>query len=200
MIGKRLRPLRQQYSLTQKELADIIGVTTKMISFYELDEKEPSLKTLNKLAKHFGVSTDYLLGTDEKKQKTNRIPVLGSVVAGIPVEAIQDIEDYEDISVALGDPRDYFALRVRGHSMEPRLMEGDVIIVRKQEDLDSGEVAVVLVNGNEGTVKQVKKDKKGIMLIGFNQAVYEPHFYSNEEIMNLPVQIIGKVVESRHKW
>ena len=200
MIGKRLRPLRQQYSLTQKELADIIGVTTKMISFYERDEKEPSLKTLNKLAKHFGVSTDYLLGTDEKKRKTNRIPVLGTIVAGIPVEAVQDIEDYEDISAAMGDPRDYFALRIRGRSMEPRLMEGDVIIVRKQEDLDSGEVAVVLVNGNEGTVKQVKKDKKGIMLIGFNQAVYEPHFYSNEEIMELPVQIIGKVVESRHKW
>ena len=84
--------------------------------------------------------------------------------------------------------------------MEPHLLPGDTIIVHKQEDIDSGKVAVVLINGNEGTVKQVKKIPEGIILVGYNAAVYEPHFYSNEEILSLPVRIAGVVVESRHKW
>ncbi len=201
MLGKRLKMLRKEYKLTQKDLANLIGVTPKAISFYELEERQPSHVVLMKMAKYFNVTTDYLLGQDEKPAPVvRRIPVLGSVVAGIPIEAIQDIEDYEEIKSTMGDPRDYFALRVRGRSMEPRLMDGDTIIVKKQEDVDSGQTAVVLINGGEGTVKQVKKSPKGILLIGFNQSVYEPHFYTNEEIMELPIRIAGVVVESRHKW
>lgn len=201
MLGNRLKMLRKEYQLTQKELAKIFGVSPKAISFYELNERQPPHELLVQLAKYFNVTTDYLLGQDEQPAPSvYRIPVLGTVVAGIPIEAIQDIEDYEEIPATMGDPRDYFALRVRGRSMEPRLMEGDTIIVRKQDRLDSGQVAVVLINGNEATVKQVKKSDKGILLIGFNQAVYEPHFYTNEEIMELPVRIAGIVVESRHKW
>ncbi len=201
MLGERLKLLRKEYQLTQKDLAHIMGVSPKAISFYELGERQPPNELLMRMARHFNVTTDYLLGQDEKPAPSvHRIPVLGTVVAGIPMEAVQNIEDYEEISETMGDPRDYFALRVRGRSMEPRLMEGDTIIVRKQEDLDSGQVGVVLINGNEGMVKQVKKSDKGILLIGFNQAVYEPHFYTNEEIMELPVRIAGVVVESRHKW
>lgn len=201
MIGRRLKMLRKEYNLTQRGLAKIMGVSPKAISFYELEERQPPNALLMEMAKYFNVTTDYLLGQDEKPAPTvHRIPVLGSVVAGIPIEAIQDIEDYEEIPATMGDPRDYFALRVRGRSMEPRLMDGDTIIVKKQEDVDSGQTAVVLINGNEGTVKQVKKSSKGILLIGFNQAVYEPHFYTNEEIEELPVRVAGVVVESRHKW
>lgn len=201
MLGKRLKTMREERQLTQKDLATILGMTPKAISFYELGERQPSNELLLKLAKYFGVTTDYLLGRErEEPRKVNRIPVLGTVVAGIPIEAIQDIEDYEELSEAWGDPRDYFALRVRGRSMEPRLLEGDTIIVKKQEDLVSGQTAVVLINGNEGTVKQVRKSVKGITLIGFNPTVYEPHFYTNEEIMELPIRIAGIVVESRHKW
>lgn len=83
--------------------------------------------------------------------------------------------------------------------MEPRMMEGDVVIVRRQDDVDSGDVAIVLVNGNEATVKRIKKQEDGITLIATNTSVYEPHFYSNKEIQSLPVQILGKVVELRGK-
>lgn len=214
-FSERLKTVRQSKSLTQEQVAHIMGVTRSAVSLYEAGQREPSYDQLKLLADYYNVSTDYLLGyatrdngSDEStfskyrgsREGYFRIPVLGSVVAGIPVDAIQDIEDYEEIKSAMGDPRDYFALRVRGRSMEPRLMDGDTIIVRKQEDVDSGQTAVVLVNGNEGTVKQVKKSSKGILLIGFNQAVYEPHFYTNEEIEELPVRIAGVVVESRHKW
>lgn len=78
-------------------------------------------------------------------------------------------------------------------------MEGDVVIVRRQDDVESGDVAIVLVNGNEATVKRVKKQEDGITLIATNTSVYEPHYYSNKEIEELPVRILGKVVELRGK-
>ena len=84
--------------------------------------------------------------------------------------------------------------------MEPKLLEGDIVIVRKQNDVDNGDTAIVLVNGDEATVKQIKKTDTGIMLVGLNVEVYQPHFYTNKEIEQLPVQIIGKVIESRHTW
>ncbi len=211
-FSKRLKELRESRSLTQAGLAQITNLSRSAIAAYETGAREPNFDTLKKFASYFKVETDFLLGNAptpgedsalseyRNEEKHFKIPVLGTVVAGIPMEAIQNIEDYEEISETMGDPRDYFALRVHGRSMEPRLMEGDTIIVRKQEDLDSGQVGVVLINGNEGMVKQVKKSDKGILLIGFNQAVYEPHFYTNEEIMELPVRIAGVVVESRHKW
>lgn len=129
-----------------------------------------------------------------------RIPVLGRVVAGIPIEAITDIIDYEEIDPDLAKTGDFFALHVQGSSMEPKLYDGDVVIVRRQPTVESGETAIVLVNGNDATVKQVKEVDAGIMLIGHNTAVYEPHFYSQQEISDLPVQILGKVVELRRKF
>lgn len=76
-------------------------------------------------------------------------------------------------------------------------MEGDVVIVRRQDDVDSGDVAIVLVNGDEATVKRVKKQPEGITLIATNTSVYEPHFYSNKETADLPVRILSRVVELR---
>lgn len=128
-----------------------------------------------------------------------KIPVLGRVVAGVPLEAVEEILDYEEITPDLAATGDFFALQIRGRSMEPRMLEGDVVIVRKQDDVESGDIAIVLVNGDEATVKKVKKMSTGITLIATNISVYEPHFYSNEEIEALPVQILGKVVELRGK-
>ena len=93
-----------------------------------------------------------------------------------------------------------FALKVRGDSMLPEFKEGDIVIVKKQPDVESGEIAVVLINGDEGTLKRVKKTEDGIFLYAFNPAVYEPHFYSNADIENLPVRIVGKVIENRREW
>lgn len=199
-IGERLRKLREEHKLTQSELAKYLGVGRSTVTRWEGGTAYPK-NQLERLSKLYGVTMDYIYtGKQEKPVKGNRIPVLGRVAAGIPIEAIQEIEDWEEIPESWGDPREYFALRIKGHSMEPHLLPGDTIIVHKQEDIDSGKVAVVLINGNEGTVKQVKKIPEGIILVGYNAAVYEPHFYSNEEILSLPVRIAGVVVESRHKW
>ena len=80
------------------------------------------------------------------------------------------------------------------------MVEGNVVIVKKQDDVESGEIAIVLINGDDATVKRVKKQAGGITLIATNTSVYEPHYYSNEEILSLPIRILGKVVELRAKF
>ncbi len=84
--------------------------------------------------------------------------------------------------------------------MEPRIQEGDVVIVRRQNYVENGEIAIVLIDGEEATAKEVKESADGITLIGHNTAVYTPHFYSAQEVKNLPVQIIGRVVQSIRKF
>ena len=128
-----------------------------------------------------------------------KVPVLGTVRAGLPMEAVENILDYEEISEDMARQGDYFALQIKGDSMEPRIKEGDVVIVRKQPDVESGEVAIVLVNGDEATIKKVQKFNGGINLVPSNPA-YEVKTYSNDDIESLPVSIIGKVVELRAKF
>lgn len=205
-FGAKLKKCRKDMSLSQKEFGQKIGVAESTVSLYESNKRFPDADTLKKISALFGVSLDYLLGNAPAKtvQQTPegrgvRIPVLGRVVAGIPIEAVEEILDYEEITPELAATGEFFALKIRGHSMEPRMMEGDVVIVRRQDDVDSGDVAIVLVNGDEATVKRVKKQEEGITLIATNTSVYEPHFYSNKEIADLPVRILGRVVELRGK-
>jgi repressor LexA len=205
--GNRLKQLREEKGLSQSEVAKIIGVGRTTYLKWENGENQPTRK-LDQLSQFFGVSIDYLLGkSDVKNIKSKnlhsrgiRIPVLGRVVAGIPIEAVEEILDYEEITPELAATGEFFALQVRGDSMLPKLEEGDVVIVKKQADVETGDIAIVLVNGDEATIKQVKKVDGGIMLYGFNPDVYEPHFYSNQQIQELPVRILGKVIESRRSW
>lgn len=202
-IGTRMKERRLQLNKTLEEVGSVVGVSKATIQRYEKGAitNIPSDK-IEKIAKALSTTPAFLMGWEDKSNRLKgvRIPILGRVVAGIPLEAITDIEGYEEITPKMASLGEYFALKIKGRSMEPKLMEGDIVIVRKQEDVDSGDTAIVLVNGDEATVKQIKKTKTGIMLIGFNVDVYQPHFYSNEQIEALPVRIIGKVVESRHKW
>lgn len=208
----RLQELRKARGYSQQDVASLIGVGRTTYLKYENGDNRPTRK-LNELARLFNVSTDYLLGLTDtpnesltqplsqslSKERGVRIPVLGRVVAGIPIEAIEEVIDWEEIPQKMAATGKFFALRVCGHSMEPTILEGDVVIVRQQEDVDSGDIAIVLVNGDEATVKRVKKQKDGITLIATNTSVYEPHFYSNQEIHDLPVRVVGKVEELRRK-
>lgn len=218
---KRLSALMEERELKQAELAKMSGVRASSISDYLTGKYKPKQDNIDLIARALSVSPAWLMGYDDKKEssrispaapqdapaplssdrrKIARIPVLGRVAAGIPIEAIENIEDYEEryISV-LEDPHDYFALRIVGHSMEPRIWDGDVVIAKKMADVDSGSVAVVLVDGEEATVKQIKKSEDGMTLIGWNPAVYTPKFYTWAEVEKLPVQILGIVKEVRGK-
>ncbi|NLW69949.1 MAG: helix-turn-helix domain-containing protein [Eubacteriaceae bacterium] len=124
------------------------------------------------------------------------IPVLDKVAAGLPIEAVAGVLDYAEITPDMG--REYFALQIRGNSMEPRIYENDVVIVRVQSDVESGDLAIVRINGSDATCKKILKYKGGITLVS-NNTSYEPLFFSNEQVKELPVEIIGKVVELRGK-
>ena len=206
----RLKELRLLHGYkTQKDLADVLFVNQTAVSQWERGATVPSSQMLSRLSELYGVTINYLLGTDLKDADNAEteapaaggvvIPVLGDVAAGIPIDAIENIVDYEEIDKAMAATGEFFGLRVKGSSMEPRIREGDVVIVRKQEDVNTGDTAVVLVNGNSATVKRIKKEPGGISLIPNNPA-YDVKFYSNAEIMTLPVTIIGRVVELRGKF
>lgn len=197
-----LKAARRAKGLTQVEVAEAIGLTQGGYSFWENGKAKIDKDQLIKLADLFEVSTDYLLGRDTPQTSTEGIwiPVLGDVAAGIPIEAVEDIVDYEEIDAALAATGDFFGLRIKGSSMEPRIREGDVVIVRKQDDADTGDTAVVMVNGDSATVKRIKKESDGSLWLLPNNPAYDPLHFSPVEILETPVHIIGKVVELRGKF
>lgn len=197
----QIRKYRTEKGMKQSVLASMLNVGQNTISNWETGRTEPDQKSLRLMAELFETSIDNLLGAKAVPEKPGyiRIPVLGRVAAGIPIDAIEEIIDYEDISAEMAaGGAEYFGLQIKGDSMEPKIGNGDIVIVRKQPDVESGEIAVVLVNGDDATVKRVKKSAAGITLIANNPA-YDPVFYSNEDIEKLPVAILGRVVELRAK-
>lgn len=202
-IGERIKIARKSAGLTQLELAKKTDLSRSYIGDIEKDRYNPSVSTLQLIATATNTPLEELLPSTKAASSTGRgvrIPVLGRVVAGIPIEAIEEILDYEEITPELAATGEFFALKVRGNSMEPTLKDGDVVIVKKQPTVDSGDIAIVLVNSDDATVKEIKESPAGITLIGHNAAVYTPQFYSNHDIETLPIQIIGKVVEMRRKF
>jgi len=199
-FGQKLKSLRQNHKMTQTQLADALRLSKANISKYESDTIQPNFETLGAISSLFNVPVDYLLGTAKAapKKRFARLPVLGNVAAGVPIDAITDVEDFEEIDLDQFPAGEYVALRIKGHSMEPRLLEGDVVIVRIQNTIETGETAIVMVNGDEATCKKIKKTPEGITLISTNPT-YEPMFYTNKEIEALPVRIFGRVVEYRGK-
>lgn len=204
VFSKNLRKYMDLYQKSRSDICKDLGFAYTTFTSWETGVNYPRIDKIEMMADYFHIEKSDLIEDKSAEgystRKGIRIPILGKVVAGIPVEAITDIEGWEEIPSKMAAGGEYFALRIKGASMEPKLLEGDIVIVRKQNDVDNGDTAIVLVNGEEATVKQIKKTDTGIMLVGLNVEVYQPHFYTNEEIEELPIQIIGKVVESRHAW
>jgi repressor LexA len=202
-IGERIKKCRKNLRMSQEELAIKLNTTKQAIYKYESNiVTNIPMDKIEVMSSIFGVTPSYLMGWDDKNSKFNpaRIPVLGYVAAGIPIEAIEDVIDYEELSPkTVKDGAEYFALQIQGTSMEPKISDGDVVIVRKQPDVDSGQIAIVCVNGDRATCKKVMKHPGGILLQPLNPA-YEATFYSADEVQNLPITILGRVVELRAKF
>lgn len=206
-IGERIKRKRIGMGLNVEEVAKRLGKNRATVYRYENNDIENFPTTiLEPLSKILHTTPAHLMGWEESdkpnkvKKKGVKIPVLGKVAAGIPIEAIEEIEDYEEITEEEASKGDYFALKIQGESMEPKFSNGDVVIVRQQDDIESGEIGVIIVDGLDATVKKVIKQEEGILLVATNQAVYQPKFYGNETIRDLPVKILGKVVELRAKF
>lgn len=191
--------IMKEKGITQKELCCAIGIGAPKFTDWKNGRVHSYNKYIPAIAGYLNVSPDVLLGASNIQGTGVKIPVLGKVQAGIPVEAIEDIVDYEEIPSKMAEGGTYFGLTVKGDSMEPKFSEGDVVIVRSQPDIESGDIAIVMVNGADATIKKVIKQENGILLKPSNNK-YEPFFYDNKSISEKRVVIIGKVVELRAKF
>lgn len=197
LFSKRLSELINNNNYTLDKIEEYVGKTNATISRYASGEiTGVKRSTIVKLADFFKVSPAWLAGfTDQKYDDFDSkqvFPLLGTVKAGYDYLASENIVSYVSIDKNVSDPENYFALKVVGDSMQPVLYEDDIIIVHRQSDVESGQIAIVLVDNEEGTVKRVVKHEDYIELIAFN-SYYPPRKLEK----NSNFKIIGKVTEAR---
>ena len=203
-VGERIKELRQKSGISQVDFAAKINVSKQTLYKYEnnIITNIPSDK-IEAAAKLCNVTPAFLMGWAESYATSSKkgivIKVLGRVAAGIPIEAVEDIIDIEEISEEMSKTGEFFGLQIHGDSMEPKFSDGDVVIVRQQDYAESGDIVIATVNGTDATCKRLKKYREGIALISTNPS-YEPMYFSKEEVENKPVRILGKVVELRAKF
>lgn len=215
-LGDIIKKYRVEHGISMDEFSRQSGISKTYVWMLERNinsktgrEIVPTIEYIQKAAKGMFMDFDELfalIGDDVKVKlddtivgkKAILVPVLGKVAAGIPISAIEEVLDYEEISEKLARTGSFFALKIKGDSMQPKIENGSVVIVRQQDDADSGNIVVALVNGNDAVCKKLVKTPNGLQLVSLNPA-YDPIFYSNDEINNIPVRIIGKVVEIRTK-
>ena len=217
-LGDVIKKYRTDHSLSMDAFSERSGISKAYISLLEKNkhpktgkEISPSILCIKQAAQGMNMSFDDLfslldgkvtVSTDIEPKKSTKgltIKVLGRVAAGVPIEAVEHIIDTEEISEDMAKTGEFFGLQIHGDSMEPRMYEGDVVIVRQQDDAESGDIVIAMINGNDATCKRLTKYAGGITLSSLN-AKYQPMTFSNEEIINKPVRIIGKVVELRGKF
>ena len=197
MFKDNLKKLREGKGISQAKLAKELGLSASTIGMYESGMREPKdYETLELIADYFNVNMDLLV---KGEKRPTLIPIYGEVRAGGPDTIFEELLGYEEITEEMNKRGEHFALRVKGNSMEPRFCEGDIVIVRKQEDVDNGETAIVVINGDESTIKKVQKFDGGVNLIPLNPS-YSVLTFTNEQVLKLPVTVLGKVVELRAKF
>lgn len=194
-LGRTLADLLARAQETQGDLAKALGVSTSAVSAWVMGDRFPRVEAINAICEHFGIKTEELLNI----KVSTRIPVLGHVHAGQTTYAIEEILDYVDIGSLKADPEEYFGLLVEGDSMLPELHDGDLVIVRKQSVLEDGDIGVFSIGDNETTIKQYQQLARHIALMPYNED-YDGLMFSLREVDELPVLILGKVVEARRRY
>ena len=217
-LGALIKSFRIKNNMTMQEFADSAGLSKGYVSMLEKgvhpqNNKKivPSISTVQKVAQVLGLSVNQLVEVIDGNQLINissdksaspigvRIPVLGEVVAGVPIDAVEEYLDWEEITPELAETGEFFALKIKGDSMEPRIVAGDVVIVKMQPTAETGDVVIAMVNGDDACCKRFIKHDEGITLQSFNPS-YAPMFFTKKEIESLPVTIVGKVIENRQKY
>lgn len=203
IFSKNLKRLLEIHGLSQAEVAKSIKVSPQTFNTWVQGIALPRMGKVQALADYFGIAKSDLIEENQpqelSKSKGVKIPVLGRVAAGVPIEAIEEILDWEEIPESMARNGEYFALKIRGDSMEPRIQDGDVVIVRRQPDADSQDIVIALVNGEDATCKRLIKYDHGLGLLS-NNPLYDPLIFSHKEAEEMPVTILGKVVELRGKF
>lgn len=199
-IGRNITKRLIEKDKTQQDMCNDLGWKKGTVSAWVNGTRMPKMDKIDIMCKYFGCERDDLLfdAREMKMMRSVSIPVYARVAAGIPLEASEEIVDREEIPKKWTEFGDYYGLRIRGDSMQPRIEEGDVVIVRKQSTADDGQTVIALVNGNDAVCKKLKVYKDGIALVS-NNPMYAPMYFSTSDTQDIPVRIIGRVVEIRGK-
>ena len=196
MLAKKLKELREKKGISQAELANILDVAQQTVASWEKEKSSPNYEILQNIADYFHVSTDFLLGHDsglfELSDKAF-VPVIGSVRCGVGGLAYEYIDEYITIDDAYR-PDEMRGFRAEGDSMEPEIRSGDICLVHLQDEVPDGAIAVVVIDGEEGTMKRVHRQGAAIILQSENPK-YAPRVFSGGELDR--VHIVGRVVEVR---
>lgn len=201
-IGTRIRSLRKSKKMTLEELANQLnsrnsssGFTKGRLSKWENDREEPKLSSLNQVARFFNVDIDYFFNESQPSNASSlprniaRIPVIGTIACGDPIDADENIVDY--INVPEPIPTDAFALVCEGSSMEPSIIDGDKVVIEPTPDVEDGQVAAVLVDDQtKATLKRIKHIGNSIWLMPDNRD-YDPIILDAQH----PGRIIGKAIK-----
>ncbi len=204
IFSKNLRYYVTASGKQQKEIAAAIGVNQKTFNGWCTGLSIPKTGKIQTLADYFHIGKSDLIDdkttlSGQRMKKGVIINVLGRVAAGIPIDAVEEIIDTEEITQEMARTGSFFGLKIKGDSMTPNICDGDTVIVRQQPDAENGETVIALVNGSDAVCKRLRKYKDGIELISNNPS-YAPMEYSHKDIEETPVKIIGKVVELRRKF
>lgn len=199
-IGRNITKRLIEKDKTQQDMCNDLGWKKGTVSAWVNGTRMPKMDKIDIMCKYFGCERDDLLfdAREMKMMRSVSIPVYARVAAGIPLEASEEIVDREEIPKKWTEFGEYYGLRIRGDSMQPRIEEGDVVIVRKQSTADDGQTVIALVNGNDAVCKKLKVYKDGIALVS-NNPMYAPMYFSTSDTQDIPVRIIGRVVEIRGK-
>ena len=218
-LGDIIKEYRNTHEMSMDAFSEKSGISKAYISLLEKNKHPktgkaiaPSIQSIKQAADGMGMDFNVLFGmidgdvtlksSNDKqsfKKKGVTINVLGRVAAGIPIEAVEEVIDTEEIPEEMAATGTFFGLKIKGDSMIPNICDGDVVIVRQQDDAESGDIVIATVNGTDATCKRLRKYRDGIELIA-NNPTYEPMEFSNTDIFEKPVRIIGKVVELRRKF
>lgn len=192
-VGKRISLKRKEKGLTLKELSNMVGVDSSTISRYEKGEiRKLKLPVIESIAYALNVNPAWIVLKSQnpeipisKKSEINKIPLLGTIAAGTPILAEENIEDYFSIDNRI---KADFALRIKGDSMlGAGIFPGDIVFIRKQDYLENGEIGAILVE-DEATLKKFYKENNTIVLQSEND-FYKPMIFTNGNI-----KILGKLV------
>ena len=164
----------------------------------------PRIDKIEILANYFDIKKSDLVERREKVDKVGNpvkeVPLLGTVKAGYDYLAQENWIGTIDVDASLvKDGSEYFALKVHGDSMSPVLVENDIVIVKKQDDFETGDIVVAIINGDEATIKKGKKTDNSILLQPLNNN-YEPLIFTNNEMKTIPVKIIGIVKQLKRNF
>ena len=158
----------------------------------------PRIDKIQILANYFDIQKSDLVENREKLRSNEKrlFPILGKVKAGYNYLASENMIGTITIDEPLSDPENYYALKVVGDSMQPILFQDDIVIVHQQNDVENGQIAIILIDDEEATIKKVIKTETGIRLEAFNP-YYPPREFTYEDIKKIPIKIIGKVTNAR---